>query len=257
MKLIPAGEFLMGSPDSDKDASDDEKPQHRVRITQSFYLGMHQVTRGQFGRFVEATRYQTEAEKDGKGGYGWDASSNKWEQNPKFTWRSAGFEQTDNHPVVNVSWDDASAFCDWLSRQEGQPYRLPTEAEWEYACRAGTTTRFSFGDSENLLGQYAWYAANSTNQTHPVGEKKPNTFGLHDMHGNVWEWCSDGYEADYYKKSPASDPLGSEQAVLRVIRGGSWYNDPQSARSACRDWITPGFRSGSLGFRLARVQSGR
>ncbi len=120
LKLIPAGEFLMGSPESDKDASGDEKPQHRVRITQPFYLGIHQVTRGQFERFVEATRYQTEAEKDGKGGYGWDASSNKWVQDPKFTWRSPGFDQTDDHPVVNVSWNDALAFCDWLSRQEGQ-----------------------------------------------------------------------------------------------------------------------------------------
>ena len=244
LKLIPAGKFAMGSPDSDKDASSDEKPQHPVEITRPFYLGIHQVTRGQFGRFVEATRYQTEAEKDGKGGYGYDVSSKKWVQNPKFTWRSAGFEQTNNHPVVNVSWNDASEFCNWLSRQEGQQYRLPTEAESEYACRARSTTRFSFGDGEDLLGQYGWYAANSNNQTHPVGEKKANAFGLHDMHGNVWEWCLDGYDAEYYGTSPGRDPLGPEQAANRVIRGGSWSLDPQVALPvmACRHGITPGYR---------------
>jgi formylglycine-generating enzyme required for sulfatase activity len=161
LKLIPDGEFLMGSPESDPQVTNDEKPQHRVRITQPFYLGIHPVTRGQFRRFAEATRYQTEAEKDGKGGYGWDTAAGKWVQDPKFSWRSPGFDQTDDHPVVTVSWNDAMAFSDWLGRQEGQKYRLPTEAEWEYACRAGTTTRFSFGDDENALGQYAWYSANS------------------------------------------------------------------------------------------------
>jgi formylglycine-generating enzyme required for sulfatase activity len=256
MKLIPAGEFLMGSPESDKDASSVEKPQHQVRITQPFYLGIHQVTRGQFRRFVEAARYQAEAEKDGKGGYGWDASSKEWKQDPKFTWNSVGFEQTDDHPVVNVSWNDASAFCEWLSRQEGQKYRLPTEAEWEYACRA-KTTRFSFGDDEKLLDQHGWYAGNSNNQTHPVGQKKENAFGLEDMHGNVWEWCCDGYESDYYQTSPASDPPGAEVAEYRVVRVGSWDNDPQVARSAYRRRFTPGTRYFALGIRVARVQSGR
>ena len=257
LKRIPAGELLMGSPENDPDVSNDEKPQHRVRITQPFYLGIHQVTRGQFRRFIEATRYQTEAEKDGKGGWGWDASAGKWFQNPKFTWRSPSFDQTDDHPVVNVSWNDATAFSDWLSRQEGQEYRLPTEAEWEYACRAGTTTRFSFGDEENALGQYAWYSANASNQTHPVGERKPNAFGLYDMHGNVWEWCWDGYDADYYKRSPADNPRGPEPAAPRVIRGGSWRIGPQNARSAYRGWDLPENRSNDLGFRLARVQSSR
>src|SRR5262249_14669001 len=138
LKLIPAGEFLMGSSHTDSGPSDDEEPPHRVRITQPFYLGIHQVTRGQFRRFVEATGYQTEAETDGKGGFGWDTSpgkggfrwakpTGKWVQNPKFTWRAPGFDQTDEHPVVNVSWNDTRAFSDWLSQQEGQTYRLPTE----------------------------------------------------------------------------------------------------------------------------------
>jgi formylglycine-generating enzyme required for sulfatase activity len=257
LKLIPTGEFLMGSPESDPVASANEKPQHRVRITQPFYLGIHQVTRGQFRRFVEATRYQTEAEKDGKGGYGRDAAAKKWVQDPKFTWRSPGFDQTDDHPVVNVSWNDATAFGEWLSRQEGQKYRLPTEAEWEYACRAGTTTRFSFGDEESALSQYAWYSANSNSQTHPVGEKKPNAFGLHDMHGHVWEWCSDGYEADYYKQSPADDPRGPRAAARRVFRGGSWRLAPRYARSAYRRGHPPVIRYANQGFRLARGQSDR
>jgi formylglycine-generating enzyme required for sulfatase activity len=248
LKLIPAGEFLMGSPESDRDAYENEKPQHRVWITQPFYLGIHPVTRGQFQRFVEATRYQTDAEKDGQG---------KWGQDPKFTWRSPGFDQTDDHPVVNVSWNDATAFSAWLSRQEGQEYRLPTEAEWEYACRAGTTTRLSFGDDEDALGQYAWYAANSKDQTHPVGEKKPNAFGLYDMHGNVWEWCWDGYDAAYYQKSPAVDPRGPDPASDRVFRGGSQNNEPRYARSAYRYGFEPDTRHDYLGFRLALVQSGR
>jgi formylglycine-generating enzyme required for sulfatase activity len=276
LKLNPAGEFLMGSPGSDLVASNDEKPQHRVRITQPFYLGIHQVTRGQFRRFVDASGYKTEAEKDRKGGWCWDAGATKWVQDPKYTWRSPGFDQTDEHPVVNVSWNDVEAFCNALSQKEGLSpfstikgqtvsvpdwngpgYRLPTEAEWEYACRAGSQTRYCFGDDEKTLGEYAWYFANSGDRTHPVGEKKPNAFGLHDMHGNVWEWCWDGYDADYYRQSPAADPRGSDQAASRVIRGGSWRFAPHFARSAYRSWYAPVYRFFYLGFRLARGQSGR
>jgi formylglycine-generating enzyme required for sulfatase activity len=256
LRLIPDGEFFMGSLESDRDASENEKPQHRVRITQPFYLGIHPVTRGQFRRFVEANSYRSEAEKDDKGGWG-RVAGQKWVQDPKFTWHSPEFDQTDDHPVVNVSWNDAKAFSDWLSRQEGQNYRLPTEAEWEYACRAGTTTRFSFGDDGNALGQHAWYFANSNNQAHPVGKKKPNAFGLYDMHGHVWEWCSDWYGADYYKRLPAVDPQGPGPAANKVIRGGSWDSGHQHARSACRFWLAPGYRGSNRGFRLARGQSGR
>jgi formylglycine-generating enzyme required for sulfatase activity len=256
LTLIPAGEFMMGSPDFDPYASDDEKPQHRVRITRPFYLGVYPVTCGQFRRFIEATNYQTEAEKDGEGGLGWHAAADEWVRDPKFIWRSPGFDQTNDHPVVNVSWNDASAFCDWLSGQESQEYRLPTEAEWEYACRAGTTTRFFFGNDENALGQYAWYWENAKRQTHPVGEKKPNGFGLYDMNGNVWEWCADGYDADYYKQSSADDPRGPEVVAHRVRRGGGWRYGPH-ARSASRSWNAPGHRCSYLGFRLARGQSGR
>ncbi len=242
LKWILGGEFLMGSDDSDKDAGDNEKPQHRVRITQPYYLGVHQVTRGQFGRFVQATRYQTEAEKDGEGGYGWDALTGEWAVDPKFTWRSPGFDQTDDHPVVIVGWKDALAFCDWLGKREGQQYRLPTEAEWEYACRAGSTTRYYSGDDPETLVQVGNVADATAKEkfpkwttiagrdgyvfTAPVGQFRPNALGLFDMHGNVWEWCSDWYGGDYYKQfkqSPAIDPLGSERAGSRVIRGGGWF----------------------------------
>ena len=192
-------------------------------------MGVTEVTRGQFRLFVDAEGYRTEAEKDGKGGYGWNERKNTFVQNPRYTWRNAGFEQTDEHPVVNVSWNDAVAFITWMSRKERASYRLPTEAEWEYACRAGseTWTRYCFGDDGKVLGEYAWYFANAGSGTHPVGEKKPNAIGLYDMHGNVWEWCTDWFDADYYKQSPAEDPQGPKLTSLRVARGGGWHQGPR------------------------------
>ena len=142
LALIPAGEFQMGSPDNDKDAESKEKPRHLVRITKPFYLGVYEVTRGQFHQFVAESGYRTEAEKDRKGALGWNEEMKKIEQNARFTWQNPGFQQTDDHPVVNVSWKDAVAFAAWLSRKEGKNYRLPTEAEWEYACRARSKTRY-------------------------------------------------------------------------------------------------------------------
>ncbi len=171
--LIPAGTFLMGSPDEDKDARGDETPPHPVRITRPFYLGATEVTRGQFRRFVDDAGYQTEAEKDGKGGLGWNEETKKFEQNPRYTWQNPGFEQTDEHPVVNVTWNDAVAFAQWLSRKEGKTYRLPTEAEWEYACRAGTTTRFSNGDdARRSSGGGQCEGQNSQGETSRVGSRQ-------------------------------------------------------------------------------------
>jgi formylglycine-generating enzyme required for sulfatase activity len=274
--LIPAGTFYMGSPESDTQAGPDEKPQHQVRITQPFYLGVHEVTRGQFRRFVDEAGYQTQAEKDGKGGLGWNEDAKKPEKNPRYTWQNPGFEQTDDHPVVNVSWNDAVAFATWLSRKEGNTYRLPTEAEWEYACRAGTKTHYSCGDDPEGLAAVgniadgtskakypdrAWAigiaARDGYIHTAPVGRFQPNQFGLYDMHGNVWEWCSDGYAADYYWQSPGDDPQGAAGAAPRVHRGGSWSSNTRDCRSAYRDKIAPGYRSSGVGFRLARVQSSR
>jgi formylglycine-generating enzyme required for sulfatase activity len=232
--LISAGEFLMGSAKADDpDAQDDEQPQHRVRITQPFYLGQTEVTQGQYKAVMDQT--------------------------PSY------FKGSDDLPVESISWNDAVAFCDKLNAMEkgsleGSIYRLPTEAEWEYACRAGSRTRYSFGDDAASLGEYAWYDSNSGNKTHPVGQKRPNAFNLFDMHGNVYEWCQDGYKADYYRESPDADPPGPSRAAVRdrVYRGGSWVLYPLFGRAAVRYGVAPGYRFSGLGFRVARarVQSG-
>jgi formylglycine-generating enzyme required for sulfatase activity len=266
MKLvrIPVGKFLMGSPSDEKDRLDDEF-QHDVAITQPFYLGKHEVTIGQFKAFVQDAQYRTEAEKDGKGGRAFNGT--EFVQKPEFTWKNLHFNQSDDHPVVVVSWNDAVAFCDWLSKKEGKTYRLPTEAEWEYACRAGTRTRFSTGDKEDDLkavGNIAdaalkrkWLAVTWATSwddgypfTAPVGKFQANAFGLHDMHGNAWEWCADWYGEDYYGKGPRQDPQGPASGKERIARGGAWSTQPKFCRSAFRDWHEPGYRSDCVGFRV-------
>lgn len=217
--LVPAGEFVMGS----TVGGSDERPPHRVRITKPLYLGVYEVTQGQYQRVMGT--------------------------NPSY------FKGDPQRPVERVSWDDAVAFCDKLSalpeeRSAGRAYRLPTEAEWEYACRAGTTTKWSFGDDESAFGEYAWYLDNSRGTTHPVGQKKPNTWGLHDMHGNVYEWCQDWYKSDYYEESPTEDPPGSSTGSPRVLRGGEWGDDPSCCRSACRGRYGPVCRNYNIGFRV-------
>ncbi len=251
---IEAGEFLMGSPADEKERDDDEE-QHEQKIDKPFYMGIHAVTRGQFARFVLDKSYKTDAEKDGKGG--WGVVDGEWKQDPKFTWRDPGFQQDDDHPVVNVSWHDAVAFCGWLSEKTKRTVRLPTEAEWEYACRAGTTTTFSFGNTINT--DEANYNGNVTygngvkgmyrEKTIPVGSlKKPNPWGLYDMHGNVWEWCSSKY-ADYpYQADDEREEAGG--TASRVLRGGSWSNSPIGLRAALRNWGSPGYRGGGIGFRV-------
>ncbi len=219
--LIPPGEFMMGSPESDTSAYMNEKPQHRVRITKPFYLGAKEVTQGQYEQVMgtNPSRFTGDAQR----------------------------------PVEQVSWHDAVEFCRLLSQKEGRTYRLPTEAEWEYACRSGSKTRFCFGDDESQLGEYAWFAGNNANTTHPVGQKRPNPWGLYDMHGNVWEWCADWHAGDYYAQSPLDDPVGPSSGEFRVLRGGSWYDSPYFARSADRLRLTPELRFHYLGFRAART----
>ena len=285
--LIPAGEFMMGSQESPeklaKAYGDEENlppsffkqeyPLHRVRITKPFYLGMHEVTVGQFRQFVKDTGYITDAEKErGKGAYGWTPWASEFQSNSKYSWQTAGFEQTDKHPVINVSWNDAIEFCKWLSGKEDATYRLPTEAEWEYACRAGTTTLHHNGDDVEKLATVAnvadataranlpWSDWKTTIKvsdgyvfTAPVGQLKPNRFGLFDMHGNVCEWCADWYAEDYYKSSPPDDPQGPDSGGLRVLRGGSWNYLPVHARSAYRFIDIPEFRRDIYGFRVART----
>jgi len=185
-------------------------------------------------------------------------------------------QSTTGHPVENVSWLDAIKFCNALSKKDvlkayyeiagdhvrvpsirGSGYRLPTEAEWEFGCRAGTTIRYSFGDDPRELGEYAWHSGNSGEITHPVGQMRPNAFGLHDMHGNVFEWCWDSYDGAYDARFPVDDPPGASGASYRVVRGGGWFCYPRDCRSARRGGLAPGSRSNGLGFRVALGQSGR
>ena len=178
-----------------------------MTITKPFYLGAYPVTVGQFKAFVKETKYQTDAEKTGEGSAFY--SGGKWQWDPKRTWRTPPFVQTDDEPVVCVSWADAMAFCAWLNKKEGKPYALPSEAQWEYACRAGSRTSLFFGDDDRQLAQYAWCLSNSDKRTHPVGLLKPNAWGLYDMAGNVFELTADWYDKDYYKISPTEDPPGA------------------------------------------------
>ena len=207
------------------------------------------MTVGQFRRFLLASGYVPESEADGSGGYGFNPSydprttvrGDAFEgRHPKHSWREPGFPQGDDHPVVNVTWNDAQAMSAWLSAQEGQRYRLPTEAEWEYAARAGSRTRYSSGDDpESVLAvanifdadaqenwpQWRAYALSGHDGfafTAPVGSFAPNAMGLHDMHGNAWEWCADWHADDYYARSPVDDPPGPASGSVRVRRGGSW-----------------------------------
>jgi formylglycine-generating enzyme required for sulfatase activity len=227
LTLIPAGEFLMGSPDSDGAESAMEIPQHPVRITKPFYLGVHEVTQAEYQRVMGTKPSQF---KDPRGAA----------------------------PVESVSWEDAHGFCAKLSglpeeQQAGRQYRLPTEAEWEYACRAGSRFRYGFGEAEADLD--AWYTRNSGRRTHPVGKTKPNAWGLYDMHGNVWEWCADWYADGYFATSPTDDPAGPASGSYRVTRGGGWRNDASLCRASSRFRYEPGFRNENLGFRLARTVS--
>jgi formylglycine-generating enzyme required for sulfatase activity len=211
--LVPAGSFTMG------DAID--KPAHKVTITKPFYLGKYEVTQEQ-----------------------WEAVMGS---NPSH------FKGPKN-PVEQVSWDDCQQFLVKLNAKsggQGSKFVLPTEAQWEYACRAGSTGKFCFGDDEKQLGEYAWYKVNSGDKPQPVGEKKPNIFGLHDMHGNIWEWCQDWYGE--YGAEAVRDPSGPTTGSIRVYRGGSWDDGGRYCQSACRYLDVPGGRGYYLGLRVARV----
>jgi serine/threonine protein kinase/formylglycine-generating enzyme required for sulfatase activity len=256
LKLVPAGEFLMGSPDDSIEAENDEKPLHRVRITKPFHLGVCEVTQAQY----EAVMGNNPSHFSTNGG-GKD--------------RVTG-HSTDQCPVENVSWFDAIKFCNKLSEKESRKpfyeivgtqvkgtevrvpdwnapgYRLPTEGEWEYACRANVTwTRFSFGDSASEMRECAWFDANSQERTHAVGQKRPNRFGLYDMHGNVSEWCWDWHLGGYYNESRTDDPTGPPLAACRVIRGGHLRDNANGCRSANRWNIGPEERREMVGFRVA------
>ncbi|MFH1923165.1 MAG: SUMF1/EgtB/PvdO family nonheme iron enzyme, partial [Planctomycetota bacterium] len=240
MVLIPPGEFVMGSPAEERarfleeakaandtwamDQIPTEGPRHRVRITRPFYLGKYEVTQAQ-----------------------WEAVMGG---NP------SRFTDDPSHPVEQVSWDDVKPFLAKLNesgKAQGMEFALPTEAQWEYACRAGTMTAWYCGDSDTTLQEYAWFGVNSGGKTHPVGQLLPNAFGLNDMHGNVWEWCDDSWASDYYAQSPTDDPSGSPTGSYRVGRGGGWGRHAGHCRSAHRGHSSPGHRHSDLGLRLASV----
>ena len=237
--LIPAGTFLMGSDDGDAAARNDEKPRRRVAISKPFYLSRYEVTQEQWEKLMGSDPYSLART------YG-----SRWDTLLERPGRFRG----PRNPAT-VSWNDAQAFVARLNEREGHGrYRLPTEAEWEYAARAGSTTRYGFGDDAGMLGRYAWYGEDFENgSTHPVGQKEPNAWGLHDMHGNVWEWVWDWYDARYYAHSPAADPTGPQSGSRHVVRGGSWHETADDWRSAFRRAYPPDYRGISIGFRPVLV----
>jgi len=218
---IPAGKFTMGSPKTERNRRKDEGPQRSVTISNPFYMGVTEVTQAQYQAVM-----------------GKNPSTFKGPQ----------------HPVEMVSWDEATAFCTALSKKTGRVIRLPTEAQWEYACRAGSRTRYSSGNKDGDLGAQAWYIVNSDDKSHPVGRKKPNAWGLYDIHGNVWEWCAD-WHTDSYANAKTVDPKGPAAGKTRVFRGGSWGSDPHYCRAAVRGW-GPRDRYDNTGFRVV-VEAGR
>jgi formylglycine-generating enzyme required for sulfatase activity len=227
MVVIPAGSFLMGSPDDEKERSDPEGPQHRVEIGYRFALGRYAVTFDEYDHFCAATKRKRPNVQ------GWGIG---------------------RRPVTNVNWHDAQAYVAWLSEATRQHYRLPSEAEWEYACRAGTTTRYAFGDE---ISERNANFGQKVGKTTEVGGYPPNSWGLHEMHGNVWEWVEDEWH-DRYQGAPADGSAWIDKAgagASRVLRGGSWIINARFARSAYRCAYDPGLRNFNYGFRCARVQS--
>ncbi|MBI2478777.1 MAG: SUMF1/EgtB/PvdO family nonheme iron enzyme [Planctomycetia bacterium] len=279
--LIPAGEFMMGSGasaetlaalfDEPPSAFSAEYPRHQVRISKAFYAGKYEVTVEQYRQFVEATGYQTYNEVHPEGGIVYDRKQKKPIRVKGVSWRNPDFEQTDAHPVVSVTWDDAVAFCDWLSAKEGARYRLPTEAEREYVSRAATDTIYNSGnriedlegccnaaglevppllsDGVPLVSRVPWNDGFS--YTSPVGSFRPNGFGLYDITGNVWEWCSDSLR-EYLPKSISVDPIGPVSGETRAVRGGSHADGAFNQRVARR--AAPPRELGNLnfGFRVVR-----
>jgi formylglycine-generating enzyme required for sulfatase activity len=316
LRLIPAGEYERGHNHSGqceelvaafprsitpRGFAQDERPRHRVRLTKPFYLAAREVTVGQFRAFVQATGHRTTCEAAGEGIVGFVPLSPEetkrtgrhrpFERRAEFNWTRPGFEQQDSHPVVGVSWQDAQAFCRWLGENEKAHYRLPTESEWEYACRAGSDGWFSFGDKfHSEIHRHANVASLELEKRHPgiatrqwlldvenepgddaiytapVGSYRPNRWSLYDMHGNAWEWCEDRYLDTLYRQVAAEgktliDPLNvkasDDHGDWRVIRGGAWCNGPILCRSATRGFFDATDAACYVGFRVAREAASR
>ncbi len=217
MVKVAGGTFTMGASTSDSEADSDEKPAHRVTLS-GYYIGKYEVTQKQWVEIMGS--------------------------NPSYF-------KGDNLPVERVSWEDIQEFLRKLNAKTGMNYRLPTEAEWEFAARGGNSSRgYKYSGSDNI-GNVAWYDGNSGSKTHPVGTKSPNELGIYDMTGNVWEWCQDRFDSNYYSNSPSSNPKGPSSGAIRVLRGGSWFNIARNCRVSRRFHYTPGSRDYYFGFRLA------
>lgn len=262
MVTIPGGSFSMGSAATEVGRRKDGDPAHPVKIS-TFAMGKTEITRGQFAQFVKATGYTT-------GNKCWIIDNGKYEDRSG-NWGRIGFKQDNNHPVVCISWNDANAYTKWLARKTGKPYRLPSEAEWEYAARGKTLTARYWGESPNAACTYAnvadktiketikvanaWKGHNCKDgfaYTAPVGSFKANAYGLNDMLGNVWEWTQDSYHKNY-EGAPADGSAWQDEEEKRVLRGGSWYDAPRFVRSAGRDKAMPDSRYDNIGFRVVRM----
>lgn len=263
--LIPPGRFMMGSSDDEKarfiaearGANDEQAAEriasenqlYEVELTRPFWLSRHEITRGQFRQFVAETDYKTSAETDGSGGRG--RVDGQSVQSPTFIWSSGlGFVQTDEHPVVNVSWYDANAFCDWMAKEHRMKFHLPTESEWEFACRAGTTTPWYGSTVRASLGNHCWWGQTADQKTHPVGQLTSNAFGVFDMHGNVREWCELSHEPETSSTDPDT-PAEQSHVPDQVCRGGGWLDPPRQCRAAHRGVQPAAMRSDLNGFRVA------
>jgi formylglycine-generating enzyme len=245
MVLVKGGCFKMGNIFGD--GSDDEEPVHEVCVD-DFYIGKYEVKVEEYMKYVKETGVHKPEWQENGNKYNIDTGSSNYYK------RIGNALTSDNYPIVGVSWNNAVAYAKWLSTKTGKNYRLPTEAEWEYAARSGGKREKYVGTSSNSeLNSYAWYDDNSDRKTHPVGQKKPNGLGLYDMAGNVWEWCQDWYGSKYYDDSPINNPKGPSSGSDRISRGGSWYVESSYLRSVFRSNYTQSNRNRDLGLRLART----
>ena len=250
MVLVPNGAFWMGCTKNDNLCDKDERPQHRVSLRE-FYLDKHEVSVDEFRQFVKSTEYKTDAERSG---WCWSSAKTPWKRKSDLYWNDMNMNRNGNLPVTCVSWNDANAFCEWAGK------RLPTEAEWEYAARAGTTTRYFAGDYGDLgcerknpqLHPFAWYCANSDKMPHPIGQKKPNPWGIFDITGNVWEWVADWYDAKYYHRSPIRNPFCNSNCRYRILRGGGFFSNGFHLGLSNRMPYRFDNRADFIGFRCAR-----
>lgn len=253
MIKVKGGSFHMGSKDTE--AKEDEGSIHEVKVG-DFYIGKFEITVGQFSSFVEITGYQSEAEKIGKS-YVYTGS---WKNMKGVNWRHDARGNLRppaeyNHPVIHVSWNDADAYCKWLSSYIKKPFRLLTEAEWEFAARGGLQSKNTKYSGSTNTDEIAWYISSSGDKgTFPVGTKKANELKIHDLSGNVYEWCADWYDSEYYATSPTDNPKGAADGTSRVVRGGSWHDTADKSRVASRFNGNPSYCGYNIGFRVARSQ---